>query len=332
MKLIYHPNDLEEPILKKNIFSLEPMASEKTGISTYHHPLIGNGQYFHRRLGGGVGIFYHTMKVLRDSLFTQEIDHSYLSLGFIFSGLIYHNINQSEYYKKEERTISLALIPDKSIWIYKLSALKEVVYARIYMDPGVFRTLIAGCEEELPEDIKKNLESNTDGLIYKTARLHPGCAGIFSQMMQGEKEYDEKIYQLYLESKVMELIALHLGSFKPCRIEEGIKLSPIDIAKIYDLRDIIVSNTSANYSLEQLSINVGLNTFKLKTGFKKIFGTSIFRYMHDHRMDEAKKMLKEKNLNVSEVADSIGYQTIGAFSNAFYKKFRIRPTDIKSKC
>lgn len=82
-------------------------------------------------------------------------------------------------------------------------------------------------------------------------------------------------------------------------------------------------------SLTELSKLTGMNTFKLKTGFKELFGLPVFKYLQEKRLEKAFELIENKEMNIQEVAWFVGYESLGSFSNAFKNKFGLRPTEIK---
>jgi len=52
--------------------------------------------------------------------------------------------------------------------------------------------------------------------------------------------------------------------------------------------------------------------------------------LQEYRMEKAREELEKNMHSVSEVAENIGYSSLGSFSNAFVNQFGIRPTDVKS--
>ena len=67
-----------------------------------------------------------------------------------------------------------------------------------------------------------------------------------------------------------------------------------------------------------------------KTQLCKIFrentGQSPIDYYTDLKMKEAKRLLREKNDSVSQIADKLGYSSIHIFSRAFKKSVGFSPT------
>jgi len=78
-------------------------------------------------------------------------------------------------------------------------------------------------------------------------------------------------------------------------------------------------------SLQELSEKIGLSLNKLKEGFKQLYGDTVFGYLLDHKMEEARRMLASTNHNVNEVGLRIGYSTSSHFIAAFKKKYGTTP-------
>jgi len=141
--------------------------------------------------------------------------------------------------------------------------------------------------------------------------------------------------QLYLESKVMELIALRLEQLKAQITQhqpesnQHPQLKTDDIDRIYKAREILINHLDHPPSLLELARQVGLNDYKLKQGFRYCFGTTAFNYLHDYRMEQARELLVEQQMQVNEVARAVGYASRSSFAAAFRKKFGVSPKRIQ---
>jgi len=134
--------------------------------------------------------------------------------------------------------------------------------------------------------------------------------------------------RMFLEAKVIELLLLQLEQMNTG--ENSItSLKKADVDKIYAVREFIVSNMNKSYSLIDLAHRVGTNEFALKKGFKELFGTTVFGFWHDVKMEQARKLLVDDNMNVGEVSDAVGYQNPRHFSSAFKKKFGVLPRQVR---
>lgn len=130
--------------------------------------------------------------------------------------------------------------------------------------------------------------------------------------------------RLYLESKALELIALLLEHTAQPLPSDPI-LKPDDVQRIHQARDILIAEAADPPSLLELARRVGLNDYALKRGFRHVFGTTAFGFLHQHRLEQARQLLDQGDLNVSEVARAVGFSDRSYFAAAFCKKFGLNP-------
>lgn len=136
--------------------------------------------------------------------------------------------------------------------------------------------------------------------------------------------------ELFLESKIIELLVLQLVQVEQASAEEvpG-KLKKEEMDKMNEVREILISDSNSQHSLRTLAHMVGTNEFNLKKNFKLVFGTTVYGYLNQYKMEEAKKMLVSGYHNVSEVSGKMGYKHATHFTSAFKKYFGYLPTKIK---
>lgn len=131
---------------------------------------------------------------------------------------------------------------------------------------------------------------------------------------------------LFMEAKIIKLLMLQLEQYE--QLEYHTKKSGLkdhDIDKIKQAKTILEKNIAASTSIIELAHMVGINDFKLKKGFKQIYGTTVYGYLKELRMLEAKKMLLENNKPISEIAMLCGYKFVQNFTKAFKQEFGITP-------
>jgi len=81
--------------------------------------------------------------------------------------------------------------------------------------------------------------------------------------------------------------------------------------------------------LSELATIIGINEYKLKRGFREMFGNTVFGYLANARLEIAKNNLLENKKTVSEIAAELGYSSLQHFSSAFKEKFGISPGKLK---
>lgn len=131
---------------------------------------------------------------------------------------------------------------------------------------------------------------------------------------------------IYRESKCWELIALKLEQLMAP--QPAVAASPLtadDVDRIYEARKVLQQNWQNPPSLVGLARQVGLNDYKLKQGFRQVFGTTAFRDLWHYRMERAATLLLEQQYSVTEVSRLVGYAKASNFAAAFRKRFGLSP-------
>jgi AraC-like DNA-binding protein len=83
-------------------------------------------------------------------------------------------------------------------------------------------------------------------------------------------------------------------------------------------------------TIAELSHLAGTNTFYLKQLFREQMRTSVFQYQYDLRLERAAKLLAGTSLDIATIALQCGYESAAAFSNAFLRKYGMRPAALRN--
>src|SRR5690606_27424647 len=164
---------------------------------------------------------------------------------------------------------------------------------------------------------------------YRTAPKRPIQPTMFQCINDINSDlFTGSLQQLYLETKAAELFLLQIQALKnnPVTIT---KLKARDIECLYEAKLYIEKNYHTPCTIIDLAKIIGINQTKLKSGFKELFGTTVFGYVKDLQMEKARQLLLDEKLYVSEVADQIGYKHPQHFAAAFKRKFGILPSELK---
>jgi AraC family transcriptional regulator, transcriptional activator of the genes for pyochelin and ferripyochelin receptors len=180
-------------------------------------------------------------------------------------------------------------------------------------------------------DLLKRQERNAASLLCRKAIAMTNEMDIaVLQMLQCEYSGDMK--NAFVESKVSELLLRGLYRVSGDRdATDGIRLVNRDLEKIREARDYILYNMDQPCTLIELARKVGVNDFKLKKGFKQLYGTTLFDFLLSARIDKARMLLTETNMPVHDIALATGYKNITGFSAAFKKKTGYSPGTIRKK-
>jgi len=140
--------------------------------------------------------------------------------------------------------------------------------------------------------------------------------------------YTDELRNLFLLSKSIELLVLQADLYEQQADNQFIKLER-DKRKLIEAKELLTAKLSNPPTIIELSKLVGINEYKLKKGFKELFGTTIFGYIHASRMSLAKRLLLGTDKSAKEIAYETGYTSPQYFSNAFKKQFGVTPNSVR---
>jgi len=165
---------------------------------------------------------------------------------------------------------------------------------------------------------------NSTKKYYDNLPFTSSIAVVLSQILQAKVH--DSMKSLYFKGKVYELLSLYFNKNEDPSLEQcPFLVDEENVRKIRKAKDIILERMSDPPSLENLATEIGLSLKKLKEGFKQLYGDTVFAYLLDHKMEEARRMLDSQKFNVNEVGLKLGYSTASHFIAAFKKKYGTTP-------
>ncbi len=139
--------------------------------------------------------------------------------------------------------------------------------------------------------------------------------------------------ELHIRNAIMMLVELFFRRLH--KNTKAIKDSPLrtmntsDLHKLMDVETILVNDFSkAPPTIVSLAAYTKMSVSKLKSSFKKVYGSGIYEYYQKNRMQKAKAMLTSNGFTVKEVGLQLGYTNLSNFSLAFKKEFGLLPSQI----
>lgn len=196
------------------------------------------------------------------------------------------------------------------------------------MEPEVLVSFI-GKGGELPVEFQHLIQHSDQTYYTRVGTTSPVMQRILQQIICCPYQGLHK--RMYLEGKALEVAALVLEEER--EVQQGCgsfsDLKPDYVDRIHWAREILRQNLHQPPSLMELARQVGLNDYSLKCGFKQVFGKTVFGYLHDYRMEQARQLLASGEMKVEEVAQIVGYRDRSAFSKAFGRIFGVSPKNYR---
>jgi AraC family transcriptional regulator, transcriptional activator of the genes for pyochelin and ferripyochelin receptors len=259
----------------------------------------------------------------------EENDNTKIGLAFNLSGKVqtHHHGLTGEitefvgYYQLEHSNL-----PETELW-----AAGET-FRRIYLSfkpSQLFRSLSNQNIDQLPLEIRHFLEDNNYP-FYRSQVITPQIYQILQQILHCP--YAGFLKRIYFQGKAWELLALTFEQFlSQAPASSSTLIKPSEVEKIHQAKEILVSNLDKPPSLSSLARQVNLNEFSLKQGFKQVFGTTVFRYLLEHRLEMARQLLVSSDLNIQIIAQQVGFANRSYFAQVFRQKFGLNPKEYRQQ-
>ncbi|MGC3943880.1 MAG: AraC family transcriptional regulator [Chryseolinea sp.] len=189
---------------------------------------------------------------------------------------------------------------------------------------------IADDGNEMSEKALRGIEFNT---INDRMPMDAGIYGVVQNILNCP--FEGSLRDTYTKTQVTALMHLQFWQLNRRLTSKDTltdtKINARDVAILYAIRDFIDKSFLDHSTVLTLSRRFGINEFKLKYGFKKIFNTSPIKYLLDKRMSHAAMILKSTQDAVNDVARTMGYSLPNNFTAAFKKHFGMTPQQYRSR-
>jgi AraC-like DNA-binding protein len=283
---------------------------ENNGVSSIYETVIEKGFYVLRIKNESEG-FQHKK---------QAVNQDIIQFHFCLKGQTNFTFNEGRYtFQVQEDHSMLLYNPQKALPI-DVELAPNTWMVSVLISITKFHSLFSSDANHIsflsPE--------NSSRKYYDNLPFSSSIAVVLSQILQAKVH--DSMKSLYFKGKVYELLSLYFNKSEDPSVEQcPFLVDEKNIQKIRQAKAIILERMTDPPSLEQLAVEIGLSLKKLKEGFKQLYGDTVFAYLLDHKMEEARRMLDSQKYNVNEVGLKLGYSTASHFITAFKKKYGTTP-------
>jgi AraC-like DNA-binding protein len=292
---------------------------------------LGKGYLCCMQVRPGFEITIHDSEFQEPLLFEGEYSgHRPIGLSFCLSGRTAYSMRGvKEVLRMEPQRSLLLLGPSNFYGAAEYAAGQRIQLISIGVEPSIFSPFLESQRASLPSPFMRlvaEAQPARQPMYCRLGGISPAIHIVLRHMLNCP--YQGVMKRLYCEGKALELMALFLTQLlaDDCRQPVAPQLRSEDVERIHKARDVLLDKMDEPPSLLALARQVGLNDFKLKRGFRQIFGTTAFGYLHEQRMERARQLLEERRFNVTEVAGAVGYANPSHFAGAFKRKFGVNPS------
>ncbi|GBC59673.1 AraC family transcriptional regulator [Desulfonema ishimotonii] len=259
-----------------------------------------------------------------------EKKSSLIDFGFVLTGDVRKSCRGMSANKMELNNRAggggVSFLPE-SEGVVEIPGQERIRILHVHVDPGILYSLLQEELDIVPDDFRSVVEGGMQKDYVCLGKMDPAMQTLAHQILH------EPLYgiprRLFLEGKALEFIARQISwmnSRKGLRKQSrGPVLSSGEKERIHAARDLMVQDMSNPPTLSELSRKLCLSINKLESGFQTIFGTTVFGYLKEYKMQKARLFFEETDMNVSQVAWTVGYINVSHFGAAYKKRFGIRP-------
>lgn len=136
------------------------------------------------------------------------------------------------------------------------------------------------------------------------------------QLIKSGNIVSEQYINTYLEQLLLLFYSKH-------NEEEQIKQNTLNSTKVLqntvfsEAASYMLDNINSNLTINEICSALNVSVTKLKRVFHDSTGLGIISYFRHLRIERAKELIRNGNLNITQIADCMGYESIHHFSKQF---------------
>ena len=232
-------------------------------------------------------------------------------------GIAFNNTPQVMFSERDDSAIQITS-NDLSSTI-RFPAHERIHYMVVAIKPSRLKELIAF---DSPNSTLQTISASGSSFLYlenmaaETKLLLKNLIAI---------DLKDTLSNFYMQIKVQELLYQVFYKLSLRESTEQQTISSGDAARLLYIRNEIVRDLSNPPVLRELSQIAAMSETKLKQLFKQTFGTTIYTYFQQARMEEAAFLLKKGKRSVAEVGYEMGFSNLSHFSRLFEKHYGLNP-------
>ncbi len=196
---------------------------------------------------------------------------------------------------------------------------RETEFLQLYLEPGFLQQVSAelgqhNCFERIPS------LTRSDQLVLQIALA-----------MKSSLE-DGSACKLYADSMAHSLAVHLLSRCSECLPSASKTVGRLSQKQIRQVIEYICTNLQSNLSLSELAGCAALSPYHFARLFKQATGMTPHQYVIYQRVEQAKELLRQRELSVTEVALVCGFAHQGHLSQHFKRIVGLSPKAFRENC
>jgi AraC-like DNA-binding protein len=296
---------------------------------------IGHGHSEHLHLPGGILVIQSKLFFNRtnNNLLPPKLPYGIFETQFPSVVLFIHIVHKGEMEMISKTTGQAAIrtagtnlfaMFDQFTLEQNIHTKEDLAYTGIAIPQETLNSLVG---DELYKQLLKALMLSESGDPHANVINVPKSISMHLQNSLPDS-LQQNLRALHAKSQILQYLSdiiLHLNAKdKPLITEE-----PSIIAD--ELYHYLINLEGATPTLMDLAKKFGINAIKLNNEFSKKYGESIYSFIINLRLSQAKQALTSSKTPMKIISARIGYSNVNNFIAAFKKKYGITPGALRNK-
>lgn len=167
-------------------------------------------------------------------------------------------------------------------------------------------------------------DDKANNVFYYDGFYSLKLANLFREIHTFQHNY--YIQKLFLEGTAFRILTLQIMQFEDDLNSKGTILRRVELKQLDKAIKIINERISDLPGINDIGLEVGLNSKKLQRGFQELVGTSVNSYIQLRRLEMAQTLLNNTDKTLAEISDIVGYKSKSYFSKVFKVAYGINPS------
>jgi transcriptional regulator GlxA family with amidase domain len=95
--------------------------------------------------------------------------------------------------------------------------------------------------------------------------------------------------------------------------------------------EILRLDVARPFTISALALEVGINSYKLREGFKQLYNMTVYQFRLYLRLEVAMQLLEDTDLTIEQIAYKVGFDSRDSLSRCFRKKFSRSPREWRNE-
>lgn len=139
----------------------------------------------------------------------------------------------------------------------------------------------------------------------------------------------EKIRKKYYKIKIIEILLFLsvVDAEHECIQNKYYNKNQVALTK--EIRNYMVMHLDEKITIDQLAQQYHISATNLKKHFREVYGNSVYAYLKEYRMRTAAELLRNTDMEISQIAGMTGYDNASKFAKSFKSIIGINPNEYR---